>query len=49
MFSEDGRFGREGPEIALKVLREFDPDVQRATIDLAKTYTETFVNKVPAR
>ena len=49
MFSEDGKFGREGPEIALKVLREFDPDVQRATIDLAKTYTEDFVNKVPAR
>ncbi len=24
MFSPDGRFGREGPEIALKVLREFD-------------------------
>jgi NitT/TauT family transport system substrate-binding protein len=48
MFSADGKFGREGPEIALKVLREFDPDVQRATIDLAKTYTEAFVNKVPA-
>jgi NitT/TauT family transport system substrate-binding protein len=49
MFSHDGRFGREGPEIAHKVLREFDPDVQRATIDLAATYTETFVGKVPAR
>jgi NitT/TauT family transport system substrate-binding protein len=49
MFSPDGRFGREGPEIALKVLRQFDPDVQRATIDLAKTYTDDFVAKVPAR
>ena len=49
MYSPDGRFGHEGPEIALKVLREFDPDVRRATIDLAKTYTEDFVSKVPAR
>ena len=49
MYSPDGRFGREGPETALKVLREFDPDVKRATIDLAKTYTEDFVSKAPAR
>ena len=49
MFSPDSRFGREGPEIALKVLRQFDPDVQRASIDVAKTYTEDFVAKVPAR
>ena len=40
---------REGPEVALKVLREFDPDVQRASIDLAATYTDAFVDKVPAR
>ena len=48
MFSPDGRFGGEGPEVALKVLRRFDADVQRATIDLAATYTDAFVNKVPA-
>ena len=49
MFSPDGRFGREGPEVALKVLRKFDPDVQRASIDLSSTHTEAFVAKVPAR
>jgi NitT/TauT family transport system substrate-binding protein len=49
MFSPDGRFGGEGPEVALKVLRQFDPDVQRASIDLAATYTDAFVDKVPAR
>ncbi len=46
MFSPDGRFGGEGPEVALKVLRKFDPDVQRASIDLAATYTDAFVDKV---
>jgi NitT/TauT family transport system substrate-binding protein len=49
MFSPDGRFGAEGPEVALKVLRNFDPDVQRASIDLAATYTDAYVDKVPAR
>ena len=49
MFSPDGRFGAEGPEVALKVLRNFDIDVQRASIDLAATYTDAFVDKVPAR
>ena len=45
MFSPDGRFGGEGPEVALKVLRKFDPDVQKASINLAATYTEAFVDK----
>ena len=49
MFSPDGRFGTEGPEVALKVLRHFDPDVQRASIHLAATYTDAFVDKVPAQ
>jgi NitT/TauT family transport system substrate-binding protein len=47
MFSPDGRFGGEGPEVALKVLRHFDPDVQKASINLSATYTEAFVDKVP--
>lgn len=47
MFSPDGRFGGEGPEVALKVLSKFDPDVQKAAIDLKATYTEAFVDKVP--
>ena len=49
MFSPDGRFGGEGPEVALKVLRKFDPDVQKASINLAATYTDAFVDKVPHR
>jgi NitT/TauT family transport system substrate-binding protein len=49
MYSPDGRFSREGAETALKVLREFDPAVRSASIDLAATYTEAFVDKVPAR
>jgi NitT/TauT family transport system substrate-binding protein len=49
MFSPDGRFGAEGPGVALTVLRKFDPDVQRASINLAATYTDAFVDKVPAR
>jgi NitT/TauT family transport system substrate-binding protein len=49
MYSPDGRFSREGAETALKVLREFDPAVRSARIDLAATYTEAFVNKVPPR
>jgi len=27
------------------VLKAFDPNVQNATIDLSKTYTDTFVTK----
>ncbi len=49
MYSPDGRFSTEGAETALRVLREFDPAVRGATIDLAKTYTETFVEKAQAR
>jgi len=42
-YSPDGRFLKNGPETALKVLKAFDPNVQNATIDLSKTYTEKFV------
>ena len=49
MYSPDGRFSREGAETALKVLREFDPAVRSANIDLAATYTEAFVDKVPVK
>jgi len=49
MFSPDGRFGGEGPEVALKVLSKFDVDVQKASINLSATYTEAFVDKVPPR
>ena len=48
-YSPDGRFSREGADTALMVLREFDPAVRGASIDLAKTYTEAFLDKVPTR
>ena len=47
-YSPDGRFMKDGPETALKVLKAFDPNVQGATIDLTKTYTEKFVNAANA-
>jgi NitT/TauT family transport system substrate-binding protein len=49
MFSPDGRIGGEGPEVALKVLRQFDPDVQRASINLKITFTDAFVERALAR
>ena len=45
MYSPDGRFAPEGEEIAYKVLKQFDPAVQSATIDVTKTYTNVFVDK----
>src|SRR4051794_12589850 len=47
-YSPDGRFMKDGPETALKVLKAFDPNVQNATIDLAKTYTSKFVEAAQA-
>ena len=47
-YSPDGRFLKDGPETALKVLKAFDPNVQNATIDLARTYTEKFVQAAHA-
>ena len=47
-WSPDGRFMKDGPETALKVLKAFDPAVASATIDLSKTYTEKFVEKANA-
>ncbi|MBI3434126.1 MAG: ABC transporter substrate-binding protein, partial [Proteobacteria bacterium] len=46
MYSPDGRFTRGAAETALNVLKTFDPAVKNATIDLAKTYTESLVAKV---
>jgi len=48
-YSTDGLIGQDGPQTALKVLREFDDSVKKAQIDLAATYTEDFVKKAPAR
>ena len=49
MYSPDGRFTREGADTAYNVLREFDPAVRGAAIDVAKSYTDAFVNKVTPR
>jgi sulfonate transport system substrate-binding protein len=45
MYSPDGRFSRDGAEVAAKVLKEFDPEIGNARIDVTATYTETFVAK----
>ena len=43
MYSLDGRFSREGAKTALEVLKQFDPTVRDATVDLTKTYVDDFV------
>jgi NitT/TauT family transport system substrate-binding protein len=48
MYSPDGRFTRDGPETALKVLAEFDAAVKGASINLDKTFTNAFVEKAQA-
>ena len=49
MYSPDGRFSRDSAQTAYNVLREFDPDVKRATIDVTKAYTDVYLDKVPAK
>jgi NitT/TauT family transport system substrate-binding protein len=49
MYSPDGRIEHAAAETAHKVLSRFDPNVQRAKIDLAATYDNTFVVKAAAR
>ena len=49
MYSPDGRLSRESADTAYKVLREFDTSVRDAKIDVTKTYTDAFLDKVPAR
>jgi len=48
LYSPDGRFNREGADTALKVLREFDPAVRDARIDVGATYTGRFVDQALA-
>lgn len=45
MFSPDGRFSVEGARIALHVLSTVDPQLRGVHVDLAATYTNTFVDK----
>ncbi len=45
MYSPDGLMPSDGPSTVLKVLSAFDPTVKGHTVDLARTYTNDFVNK----
>jgi NitT/TauT family transport system substrate-binding protein len=44
-FSPDGRFSMAGAENVHKVLQAFEPEVQKAKIDLAKTFDNSFVDQ----
>ena len=44
-YSPDGKFIPRRRRDRLKVLKAFDPNVQDATIDLSKTYTDKFVDQ----
>ncbi len=46
-YSPDGLISKEAAETALKVLQDSNPAVRDAKIDLAKTYTNKFVQAVP--
>ena len=48
MYSPDGRFAPEAEDIAYRVLKQFDPGVQNATVDVSKTYTNALVEKAHA-
>ena len=48
MYSPDGHFEPGAVETAYAVLKVFDPAVAGATIDLSKTYNDTFVKKALA-
>jgi len=47
-YSPDGRFLKDAPETAYRVLKAFDPSVQNARIDLSRTYTSRFVEAANA-
>jgi NitT/TauT family transport system substrate-binding protein len=49
MYSPDGRLSRDSADTALRVLREFDPNVRNANIDVTKTYTDRFLDKMAAK
>ena len=45
MYSRDGLFTADGAKNVYTVLGQFDTAVKSATIDLSKTYTNTFTSK----
>ncbi len=46
MYSPDGKMPAGGPEQVLKVMAGFNPNIKGKNIDLAKTYTNEFVDAV---
>jgi len=48
MYSPDGRFQPGAAEAAYAVLKQFNPPVAAAKVDLSQTYTNTFVDKASA-
>jgi NitT/TauT family transport system substrate-binding protein len=48
MFTPDGRMPEDGPPTVLAVLSAFKKELQSRPIDLARTYTTEFVDRVPA-
>jgi len=48
-FSPDGRFPADGAATATKALSAYSPDVKADKIDLAKLWTNTFVDKANAK
>jgi len=44
-YSPDGRFSLEGAQNVYKVLDQFVPEVQKAKIDLAQTFDNSFVDR----
>jgi NitT/TauT family transport system substrate-binding protein len=48
MFTEDGRMPEDGPPTVLAVLSAFKKELQSKPIDLKRTYTTEFVDRVPA-
>ncbi len=44
-FSPDGRFSMQGAQNVYKVLNQFVPEVQKARIDLAKTFDNSFADR----
>jgi NitT/TauT family transport system substrate-binding protein len=47
MYSPDGHFLPQAAQTAYDVLKQFNPPVAAAKVDLSKTYTDDFVSKAP--
>ncbi|HZP51259.1 ABC transporter substrate-binding protein [Actinocrinis sp.] len=48
MYNPTGLMPTDGPQSVFRVLSEFDPAVKGHQIDLSQTYTDQYVQKVPA-